>query len=138
MPRNRLVANQQVYHIPSSRERISYFLDLNEVKKSPIHLVIAPDSDIDLLIQNGAQDSVIEVDIADQVRGKIQFAMFGKNKNLTWNASVGSNVQIDAAIADFTEGKGQLCSLILHCACNMCYSSGNRNLLSCDGGCGRF
>jgi hypothetical protein len=42
MPRNRLVANQQVYHIPSSRERISYFLDLNEVKKSPIHLVIAP------------------------------------------------------------------------------------------------
>jgi Fe-S cluster assembly scaffold protein SufB len=108
MPRNRLVANQQVYHIPSSREQVSYFLDLNEVKVSPIHLVIAPDSDIDLLIQNGTVDMVIEVDIADQVRGKIQFAMFGQNKNLTWNASVGSNVQIDAAIADFTEGKGKV------------------------------
>ena len=80
MPRNKLVANQQVYHIPSSRERVSYFLDLNGVKKSPIHLVIAPEADLDLLIQNGTVDMVIEVDIADQVRGKIQFACLAKTR----------------------------------------------------------
>lgn len=108
MQRNKLIANQSVFHIPSSKVRTHYLLDLSAVTFSPIHLVIAPNADIDLLIQNGKQDLKLEVDIADYVAGKIQFAMFGENKNFIWQASVGANVNLEAAIADFTEGKGRV------------------------------
>lgn len=108
MPRSKLIPNQSVYHIPGIKERTSYLLDLGGDVPSLVHLVIAPGADIDLLVQNGNSDLKIEVDVADYVHGKIQFAMFGKNKNLTWNANVGAHVQLEAAIADFTEGKGKV------------------------------
>lgn len=108
MPRNKLVANQGVYHIPATREITHYLLDLSEVNSPLIHLIIAPEANIDLLVQNGQYDLKVDVDIADHVNGKIQFAMFGKNKNLTWQATVGSQVNLEAAIADFTEGRGKV------------------------------
>jgi len=108
VPRNKLIERQSVYHIPSSKERISYHLDLSDVKSATFHLVIAPEANIDLLVQNGQADIILEVEISDHVQGTIQFAMFGPNKNLTWNATVGENVQLESAIADFTEGKGKV------------------------------
>jgi Fe-S cluster assembly scaffold protein SufB len=108
MPRNKVVGNQGVYHVPASRQREQYLLDLSDTQAPIIHLVIAPESDMDLLIINGKYDLKLDVDIADHVTGKIQFAMLGQNKNLTWNASVGSSVNLEAAIADFTEGKGKV------------------------------
>lgn len=108
MQRNKLVANQGVYHIPSTRQLGYYLLDLSDAKFSLIHLIIAPESEIDLLVKNGKHDLKVDVDIADDVHGKIQFAMFGENKNLTWQASVGSRVNLEAAIADFTPGRGKV------------------------------
>jgi Fe-S cluster assembly scaffold protein SufB len=108
MPRNNVVSNQGVYHIPSTKDRTQYLLDLSQVNLPILHLVIAPESDIDLLIINGSYDLKIDVDVADHVQGKIQFAMFGSNKNLHWHASVGANVNLEAAIADFTQGKGKV------------------------------
>jgi Fe-S cluster assembly scaffold protein SufB len=108
MPRNNLVGNHGVFHIPASRERLQYLLDLSEIVLPTIHLVIAPEAEIDLLIINGKTDLKLEVDIADHVQGKIQFAMFGENKNFQWLATVGANVNIEAAIADFTSGKGRV------------------------------
>jgi Fe-S cluster assembly protein SufD len=108
MPRNNLVGHQGVYHIPASRERVAYLLDLSEINLPIIHLVIAPEADIDLLIFNGRHDLNVDVDIADHVQGKIQFAMFGINKNFKWLANVGANVNLEAVIADFAEGKGKV------------------------------
>jgi Fe-S cluster assembly scaffold protein SufB len=108
MARNKLVANQSVYHIPFQKELTHYELDLAGANNKLLHLVIAPESTIDLMIYNGDQDTVLQVDLADHVSGKIQIAMFRPNKNLTLEGTVGSHVQLEAAIADFTEGKGRV------------------------------
>ncbi len=67
MPRNKLIEKQSVFHIPSSKERVLYYLDLSLVKSNTFHLVIAPEANIDLLVQNGQADIVLEVEISDHV-----------------------------------------------------------------------
>jgi hypothetical protein len=108
MARSKLVANESVYHIPFQKDLTYYELDLGDAKSELLHLVIAPQANIDLVVFNGHHDVVLHVDLADGVTGKFQIAMFRPNKNLKLEATVGTNVHLDAAIADFTEGKGRV------------------------------
>jgi Fe-S cluster assembly scaffold protein SufB len=108
MERIKLLNNHGVCHIPTTHTPTGYLLDLANLTDTKIDLIVAPGALIDLLIFNGNQDQTLAIECADDVQGKVQIVMNQPNKNLTLNMALQTNVQLEAALADFTRGKGKV------------------------------
>jgi Fe-S cluster assembly scaffold protein SufB len=108
MTRLNLQHSHGVYHVPFTKEQGLYLLDLSLSDLGNSMLVIAPDAQFDLVIINGLVDQKLSIEFADNSVGKLQVAMMHPNKNLTIEGVMNAYVQVEAAMADFTNGKGKV------------------------------
>jgi Fe-S cluster assembly scaffold protein SufB len=108
MTRQNLVNNHGVFHIPFTKVQTSYLIDLSLIDLDHSMVVIAPEALFDIVLLNGKGDHVISFEFADHCEGKLQVAMMKENKNLTIHGNVNTSVQLEAALADFTNGKGRV------------------------------
>lgn len=108
MTRQALSNQHGVYHVPFTKVPTQYLIDLAQIQLAQSMVVIAPEAQFDLVLLNGNDTHTIAFEFADQCEGKLQIAMMRENKNLTIQGVVNANVRIDAALADFTNGKGKV------------------------------
>ena len=108
MSRIALKPNQNVFHIPNDGTQKVVLIDLSETSQKEVHLVIAPEARFDLLLLNADADKELHIECSEYAQGSFQVAMMKPNKNLTMQIVMNTGVEIDASLADFTQGKGKM------------------------------
>lgn len=108
MSRLTLTANHGVFHVPADASTQTVLIDLATNDASENHIIVAPNARVDVLILNGNVDKKLHLECSEYVQGTLQIAMMKPNKNLSLTIVMNTGVEIDASLADFTEGKGRM------------------------------
>lgn len=111
MPRNNLAPNAAgLFAITSAiaKKGESFLLDLQRQNADVLSLKIDGNIEVDLLILAGKKKQKLLFDFGEYVTLKLQVLIEGDNKNLDLVGTLKSGVHIEAALADFSSGKGKV------------------------------
>jgi Fe-S cluster assembly scaffold protein SufB len=108
MSRLTLTPQHGVYHIPATNDGGVFLIDLGLNQDKENHIIVAPQAHINLLILNGTIDKLVHLECSEYVQGTLQIAMMKPNKNITIQIVMNTGVELDASLADFTNGKGKM------------------------------
>jgi Fe-S cluster assembly scaffold protein SufB len=108
MSRVTLKPTQNVYHIPELDTPQIVAVDLQDTTTEEVHVVIAPNARFDLLLLNADANKHLHLECSEYAQGTLQIAMMKANKNLSLTIVLNTGVELDASLADFTQGKGRM------------------------------
>jgi Fe-S cluster assembly scaffold protein SufB len=83
-------------------------LDLRQEKNQNVSLTIAENLNVDLLIINSFEAQNLSMIVEPYTQLKLQFSLLSGNKNIHIQATLKEQVKVEAALADFTPGKGKI------------------------------
>jgi Fe-S cluster assembly scaffold protein SufB len=108
MSRSNLVPIQAGQYAIDKRLKGTFTLDLRQEKSKDVQLTIADNLVVDLLIINSFESQNLNLIVEPYTQLKLQFSLLSGNKNINIQATLKEEVKVDAALADFTPGKGKI------------------------------
>ncbi len=108
MSRSNLVPIQAGQYAIDKRLKGTFTLDLRQEKSKDVQLTIADNLVVDLLIINSFESQNLNLIVEPYTQLKLQFSLLSGNKNINIQATLKEEVKVEAALADFTPGKGKI------------------------------